>query len=36
MMNAKANTLHDYIVADMKLADWAAKKSKSLKPKCRA
>lgn len=28
MMNAKANTLHDYIVADMKLADWGRKEIK--------
>ena len=28
MMNAKANTLHDYIVADMALADWGRKEIK--------
>lgn len=28
MMNAKANTDHDYIVADMKLADWGRKEIK--------
>ena len=28
MMNAKANTAHDYIVADMKLADWGRKEIK--------
>ncbi|WP_425425140.1 adenosylhomocysteinase [Thiolinea disciformis] len=28
MMNAKANTTHDYIVADMKLADWGRKEIK--------
>nr|WP_020396001.1 adenosylhomocysteinase [Thiolinea disciformis] len=27
-MNAKANTTHDYIVADMKLADWGRKEIK--------
>lgn len=28
MMNAKANTTHDYIIADMKLADWGRKEIK--------
>lgn len=28
MMNAKANTFHDYIVADMALADWGRKEIK--------
>lgn len=28
MMNAKANTTHDYIVADLKLADWGRKEIK--------
>ncbi len=28
MMNAKANTAHDYIVADLKLADWGRKEIK--------
>ncbi len=35
-MNAVTDLKHDYLVADIKLADWAARKSPSPRPKCRA
>jgi len=35
-MNAVLNTQQDHFVADLSLADWAARKSRSPKPKCPA
>jgi len=34
-MNA-TNSTADYVIADLALADWAARKSVLPKPKCRA